>query len=68
MRAQVGLGECDGEGGVGGEVENRIALAPVSGGVSYAMLKTMARHLLNNGDVDGCSCAGTVNLFFGHRF
>lgn len=29
--AEVGLGECDGEGGVGGEVERGGAFAPVSG-------------------------------------
>jgi len=31
MRAEIGLGEGDGEGGVGGEVEFGVALAPVSG-------------------------------------
>ena len=30
MGAEVGLGEGDGEGGVGGEVEGRVAFAPVS--------------------------------------
>ena len=32
MGAEVGLGEGDGEGGVGGEVEVGVAFAPVSGG------------------------------------
>lgn len=31
MGAEVGLGEGDGEGGVGGEVKGGIAFAPVSG-------------------------------------
>lgn len=30
MGAEVSLGECDGEGGVGGKVESWVAFAPVS--------------------------------------
>ena len=32
MGAEVVLGESDGEGGVGGEVQFGVAFAPVSGG------------------------------------
>ena len=42
MCAQVGLCEGDREGGVRREVEGGIALAPVSRGVSNALLKIRA--------------------------
>lgn len=51
MRAEVGLGEGDGEGGVGGEVEFWVPFSPV----------------FDYGDVDGRSGAGTVDFCHFHR-
>lgn len=50
MRAEVGLGEGNGEGGVGGKVEGGVAFSPV----------------FYNGDVDGGCCAGAVYRLVGH--
>ena len=49
MGFEVGLGEGDGEGGVGGEVEGGVAFAPV----------------FYYGDVDGSGGAGAVDCLVG---
>lgn len=41
MGAEVGLGEGDGKGGIGWEVEGGIAFAPVSGVMLLELLKML---------------------------
>ncbi len=68
MGAEVGLGEGDGEGGVGGEIEGGGAFAPVS--VGRVRLKVCGEGGVGGGilydcDVDGGCCAGAVDLVGG---
>ena len=47
MSAKIGLGECDGEGGVGGKVKAWVAFSPVPverGGVSIFAETRVGQH------------------------
>ena len=54
------MGEGDGEGRVGGEVEL---------GVSFAPVEKKNQFLLDDGDVHRCCCTGSIDpLVFSHAF
>ena len=71
--AQIGLGEGDGERGVGREVQTRVTFTPVphnvSIGLSTVLVKAGAqlhKSLLDDSNVDRRGRTGTVDLLFTH--
>lgn len=56
MGAEVGLGESDGEGRVGGQVELRVALSPVFDDGDVDCLHAWGQHRLGRGrSSSGCN-------------
>ena len=75
MSAEIGLGEGDREGGIGGKVERGVTFAPVSiMNRSELLKKCLGRKerkgesfVLNHGNVDGSSRACAVDFLVPHH-
>lgn len=68
MGAEVGLGKGDGEGGIGREVESRVAFPPVSRvwSGSQREVEYVWGIILDYGNVDRGRGAGTIDFLVRH--